>query len=140
MIKKIETNKKGGRPPLAAGEHRSCQHKVSYTPTDEDTIEYKAQQSGMSVKRYLHDAPLVKEIRQQDTDLEIELKRQLSQLGNNINQIAYHANREGLMSIKNRCMEVLGQLATVLLYFLHGKKLPAHIRTIEVTNSFTQQK
>lgn len=121
MIKKQQTMHKGGRPRKTKDERRLFSHKISYTATEEETVRFKAEQNDQTLKAYLHYAPLDTKVMVRETDLERDLKRELSAIGNNINQIAHQANIGNLLSLSDRCRELLLLLKTVLLHFLTEK-------------------
>lgn len=121
MKNKTGSHRKGGRPRKTKDEQRRFPHKISYTATEEETVKTLAEENDQSLKDYLHDAPLNVKVKVRETDLERDLKRNLSAIGNNINQIAYHANVGNLLSLKEQCMELVLLLKSVLLSFLEKK-------------------
>ena len=121
--KEIDTQKRGGRPRLEKYEQRRHQHKVTYNDTEEDTLQYKAKENNRSVTEWLHDAPLQTKGKPHLSEEQNDYVRKIAGMGNNVNQIAHVANREGLTGIVERCTALLNDLSMLLSRLFRGGDL-----------------
>lgn len=121
---KVDTNKrKGGRPSLDKDELRTNKVKVGFTDLEFDTIEYKAKQTGKQKANYIHDAALSAKVRSHINDEQVEQVRDLARMGNNLNQIAKRANKDGLYNIIGQCQTVVLQIGTLITRIIRGGDL-----------------
>lgn len=84
--------RRGGRPPLPAGEQRQCHLSIALTAAERVLLDERAALAGLRPAVYLRQAALAGaaavDRRVDLTRLHVELRR----IGNNLNQIAHAAN------------------------------------------------
>lgn len=76
-------------------ETRSVVKLIRYTPTELAAVVEHARACGMPVARYVRETSLGAIPRVRRTYAHAELIRQLAHIGNNLNQLAHHANATG---------------------------------------------
>ncbi len=124
MTTVIDTEKhKGGRPPKDEDDLRRNKIKVGFTDLEHDTIVYRAQQTGRQPANFIHDAALYAKVKSHINDEQVEQVRGLAKMGNNLNQIAYQANRGNLSYIRGQCQAVVGDIGTLVTRILRGGDL-----------------
>lgn len=121
MTKKIDLNKKkGGRPPMQEDERRQHPVKTGFNDLDHDTLVYRADNAGMSVSEFVHEAALNTPVKAHISDEHIEQVRGLAAMGNNLNQIARQANTSGLPSVIHLVRQILSDLQQLISRILRG--------------------
>lgn len=121
MTKKIDLNKKkGGRPPMPEDERRQHTVKTGFNDLDHDTLVYRADNAGMSVSEFVHEAALNTPVKAHISDEHIEQVRGLAAMGNNLNQIARQANTSGLPSVIHLVRQILSDLQQLISRILRG--------------------
>jgi hypothetical protein len=116
--------RRGGRPPLPAGEQRRCHLSIALTAAERAALEARAASAGLRPAVYLRQAALAGaatvDRRMDLTRLHVELRR----IGNNLNQIAHAANsalsgdeypavRAAVTSIEGALTELRAALAAI---------------------------
>ncbi|MDR1679922.1 MAG: MobC family plasmid mobilization relaxosome protein [Prevotellaceae bacterium] len=94
-------NKKGGRPKLSPAEKLKYRIAVNLCTKDYYALKAKATQAGMTGTEVARLAIINCQIHQRLTTEQMEYIRQLSGMGNNLNQIARKANTEGYTNTRS---------------------------------------
>lgn len=93
-------------PPLAYGKkviclrNRNIQRKVYLNEDEDKKLKKIIDESGMTLSQIFRSYILGTEIKPRPPDEIIKLYRELSAIGNNINQLAYKANGLGVMNVE----------------------------------------
>lgn len=87
---------------------------LKLTERDFETIEKKAADIGMKTTQYAREMTLKGRIKPRYTKEELDLRRKVAGMCNNVNQIAKHANQSGIESIHIEAVCVLGILRKLL--------------------------
>ncbi|GGH55801.1 mobilization protein [Dyadobacter endophyticus] len=108
---------KAGRPKKSA-EHKKSERIVFWTtPAKAKEIEERAGKFSLTVSEYCSKIILEVEIVAPFTEEELDLKRSLIGMANNLNQIAYRANAGGIESVAQSATELLGEIKRELKKF-----------------------
>lgn len=113
-MEKVQKEKRGrGRP---AKEKAKLTHSINLKLTERDfeTIRQKAESIGMTATQYAREMTLRSKIKPRYTKEELDLRRKLAGIANNINQIAGKAHSEGFMKAAVQGIMVLNQLKQLL--------------------------
>lgn len=93
----MTSNRKRGRPPKATADKRRYRVVVKMNTREYYTLLYKARAAGLAKAECLRHCVSSARIVERLTVEELSLVRQLCGMANNLNQLAYHANREGYL-------------------------------------------
>ena len=85
----IKEKKLGGRPKLASYQKRTKCFRVMFTENDYIYIQSKAEQAGLSVNEFCHQAAMDCQVCQRISPEMVSAIRDLSGIANNVNQIAH---------------------------------------------------
>ena len=85
----IKEKKLGGRPKLASYQKRTKCFRVMFTENDYIYIQSKAEQAGLSVNEFCHQAAMDCQVCQRISPEIVSAIRDLSGIANNVNQIAH---------------------------------------------------
>ncbi|WP_051350403.1 plasmid mobilization protein [Dyadobacter alkalitolerans] len=108
---------KAGRPKKSM-EHKKSERIVFWTtPAKAVEIEEKAGKLNLSVSEYCNKIILEVEIVAPFTEEELNLKRSLVGMANNLNQLAYRANAAGIESVTQSAKELLADIKKELKKF-----------------------
>lgn len=99
----MKEKKLGGRPRLASYQKRTKCFRVMFTENDYIYIQSKAQQAGLSVNEFCHQAAMGCEVGQRISPEMVSAIRDLSGIANNVNQIAHQMHIYGLEAVKQQC-------------------------------------
>ena len=92
----VTQNKKPGRGRPAKEEKKLCRSiNLKLTESDYETIRQKAESLGMTATQYARQMTLKGRIKPCYTKEELELRRKLGGMANNLNQLARKANADG---------------------------------------------
>ena len=91
----IKEKKLGGRPKLASYQKRTKCFRVMFTENDYIYIQSKAEQAGLSVNEFCHQAAMDCQVCQRISPEMVSAIRDLSGIANNVNQLAHQANARG---------------------------------------------
>ena len=91
----IKEKKLGGRPKLASYQKRTKCFRVMFTENDYIYIQSKAEQAGLSVNEFCHQAAMDCQVCQRISPEMVSTIRDLSGIANNVNQLAHQANARG---------------------------------------------
>lgn len=110
-------SKKGGRPAKSVENKKSVKIQVKVTKSEAEAIKEKARNMSLSVSEYcsavLKDSKIVAPF----TEQELDLKRGLVGMANNLNQIAYKANAAGIETVEHSARELLSEIKKELEKF-----------------------
>ena len=84
-----ESKKSGGRPKLASYQKRTRCFRVMFNENDYIYIQSKAEQAGLSVNEFCHQAAMDCQVSQRISPELVSAIRDLSGIANNVNQIAH---------------------------------------------------
>lgn len=97
----IKEKKLGGRPKLASYQKRTKCFRVMFTENDYIYIQSKAEQAGLSVNEFCHQAAMDCQVCQRISPEMVSAIRDLSGIANNVNQIAHQMHIYGLEQSNN---------------------------------------
>ena len=100
--------KKGGRPVKRV--KRSCTLVVRVTETERLLVAGKAQEAGLSLSAWFRAAAKKAVVTARLRPEELATLRMLSGMANNLNQLAWLAHREGLLSVQGKCRQALDEI------------------------------
>lgn len=95
-----ENKKPGGRPKLASYQKRTRCFRIMFNESDYIYIQSKAEQAGLSVNEFCHQAAMGCEVTQRISPEMASAIRDLSGIANNVNQIAHQMHIHGLEVVK----------------------------------------
>lgn len=84
------------------------------TPAQAEAITAQAQQMGVTVSEYCHLALSDRKIVAPFTEEELNLKRGLVGMANNLNQIAFRANAAGISSVERSALDLMQEVKKLL--------------------------
>jgi len=119
---KDKTNKKGGRPKLILAEKLSYRIPVRLCTRDFIALKTKAAQAGMSRTELARQAIIGCKIRQRLTPEQMDCIRNLSRMGNNLNQIAKRANAEGYINARSEHFDLADKIDNVINLIENGSE------------------
>ncbi|HXS36943.1 MAG TPA: plasmid mobilization relaxosome protein MobC [Flavipsychrobacter sp.] len=108
---------KGGRPTKKI--KRSSHLMVRLTETERFLIESKAKDAGLTPSEWFRQAAKKAKVVARLSAEDMKALRVLSGLANNVNQLARQANKEGLLTISRKCLDVLTETDDFLKYLNH---------------------
>ena len=88
-------------------------HKM-FTETDYIYIQSKAQQAGLSVNEFCHQAAMGCEVGQRISPEMVSAIRDLSGIANNVNQIAHQMHIYGLEAVKQQCFSIISEVCRII--------------------------
>ena len=101
----MKDKKLGGRPKLASYQKRTKCFRVMFTENDYIYIQSKAEQAGLSVNEFCHQAAM---------DCLVSAIRDLSGIANNVNQIAHQMHTYGLEAVKQQCFSIISEVNRII--------------------------
>ena len=110
----IKEKKLGGRPKLASYQKRTKCFRVMFTENDYIYIQSKAQQAGLSVNEFCHQAAMGCEVTQRISPEMASAIRDLSGIANNVNQIAHQMHIHGLEVVKQHCITIITEISRII--------------------------
>ncbi len=113
-MKENKKPSKGGRPKLAGYQKRTKSFRLMFTESDYIYIKYKADEAGLSVNEFCHQAAMNCTIRQRVANELMSAIRDLSGIANNVNQIAHQMHIHGLEVTHQQCVRILAEISTIL--------------------------
>jgi len=112
--KSMTKNKKGGRPKLNSAEKLKYRIAVNLCTKDFFDLKAKATQAGITCAETARLAITNCQIWQRLTSEQMDCIRKLSGMGNNLNQIARRANREGYTNARTEYFYLADKIDDVL--------------------------
>ena len=110
----MKEKKLGGRPKLASYQKRTKCFRVMFTESDYIYIQSKAEQAGISVSEFCHQAAMGCKVGQRISPELVSAIRDLSGIANNVNQIAHQMNIYGLEAVKQQCFSVISEVSRII--------------------------
>ena len=106
--------KLGGRPKLASYQKRTKCFRVMFTENDYIYIQSKAEQAGLSVNEFCHQAAMDCQVCQRISPEMVSAIRDLSGIANNVNQIAHQMHIYGLETVKQQCFSIISEISRII--------------------------
>ncbi|RHC73249.1 plasmid mobilization relaxosome protein MobC [Bacteroides uniformis] len=110
----MKKKKLGGRPKLANYQKRTKCFRVMFTENDYIYIQSKAQQAGLSVNEFCHQAAMGCEVGQRISPEMVSAIRDLSGIANNVNQIAHQMHIYGLEAVKQQGFSIISEVSRII--------------------------
>ena len=110
----MKEKKLGGRPKLANYQKRTKCFRVMFTENDYIYIQSKAEQAGLSVNEFCHQAAMGCEVTQRISPEMASAIRDLSGIANNVNQIAHQMHIHGLEVVKQHCITIITEISRII--------------------------
>ena len=105
-----ESKKPGGRPKLASYQKRTRCFRVMFNENDYIYIQSKAEQAGLSVNEFCHQAAMDCQVSQRISPELVSAIRDLSGIANNVNQMHIH----GLEAVKQHCVTIITEISRII--------------------------
>ena len=110
----MKEKKLGGRPKLANYQKRTKCFRVMFTENDYIYIQSKAEQAGLSVNEFCHQAAMDCQVCQRISPEMASAIRDLSSIANNVNQIAHQMHTYGLEAVKQQCFSIISEVNRII--------------------------
>ena len=110
----MKDKKLGGRPKLASYQKRTKCFRVMFTENDYIYIQSKAEQAGLSVNEFCHQAAMDCQVCQRISPEMVSAIRDLSGIANNVNQIAHQMHIHGLETVKQQCFSIISEVSRII--------------------------
>ncbi len=94
--------------------HRTRVLSVRLNEAEWQTLDERADLCGIALSAYVRDTALGKTLRQRPHRVERQAIYHLGRIGNNLNQLARHANAARRVELSRRLDEVLAELLTAI--------------------------
>lgn len=108
---------KGGRPQKSEANKKTGRIAVFMTKAERELIKKRADEFGVTLSEYCSMAILNLKVEAPFSQEEIDLKRGLVGMANNLNQIAYKANAAGIDTVEHSAKELLVEIKKELEKF-----------------------
>ena len=109
-----ESKKPGGRPKLASYQKRTRCFRVMFNENDYIYIQSKAEQAGLSVNEFCHQAAMNCQVSQRISPELVAAIRDLSGIANNVNQIAHQMHTHGLEVVRQHCITIITEISRII--------------------------
>ena len=110
----MKDKKLGGRPKLASYQKRTKCFRVMFTENDYIYIQSKAEQAGLSVNEFCHQAAMDCQVCQRISPEMVSAIRDLSGIANNVNQIAHQMHIHGLEVVRQHCITIITEISRII--------------------------
>jgi predicted DNA binding CopG/RHH family protein len=107
-------NKKGGRPKASSVSRKSKTVGVCFSEHELYAIRHRATKAKLPISVYCHDAILDGVILEPLKKEELELLRNLTNMGNNLNQLAKAAKFLSAIRLENEALPLLDAIKTII--------------------------
>ena len=115
MIEDNNNNKKkGGRPKKSSTHRKSKTIGVCFSEPELYTIRHRATKANLPLSIYCHDAILNGEIKEPLKKEELDILRSLSNMGNNLNQLAKSAKFLSAKRLENQALPLLESILNII--------------------------
>ena len=104
----------GGRPKLASYQKRTKCFRVMFTENDYIYIQSKAEQAGVSINEFSHQAAMDSQVCQRISPEMASAIRDLSGIANNVNQFAHQMHTSGLEAVKQQCFSIKSEVSRII--------------------------
>ena len=101
-------------PKVASYQKRTKCFRVMFTENDYIYIQSKAQQAGLSVNEFCHQAAMGCEVGQRISPEMMSAIRDLSGIANNVKQIAHQMHIYGLEAVKQQCFSIISEVSRII--------------------------
>ncbi len=110
-----DTNrKKGGRPKKSSVSRKSKTIGVCFSEPELYAIRHRAAKANLPISVYCHDAILNGAIKEPLKKEELELLRNLSNMGNNLNQLTKTARFLSVKRLENEAQNLFNQIQNII--------------------------
>ena len=109
-----ENKKPGGRPKLASYQKRTRCFRIMFNESDYIYIQSKAEQAGLSVNEFCHQAAMDCLVCQRISPEMASAIRDLSGIANNVNQISHQMHTYGLDAVKQQCFSIISEVSRII--------------------------
>lgn len=106
--------KSGGRPKLADYQKRTRCFRVMFNENDYIYIQSKAEQAGLSVNEFCHQAAMGCEVNRRISPEMAAAIRDLSGIANNVNQIAHQMHIHGQEAVCQHCITIITEISRII--------------------------
>ena len=113
-----KNKRKGGRPKKGISERKTRTIHIRVSEPEYYAVKHRAEIAGLTVSAYSHSAILESKIVEPVKKEDMELFRKLAGIGNNLNQLAYQANKfqmpyleKDIRNTLNLHTEIIGKLS-----------------------------
>ena len=106
--------KKGGRPKKSSVSRKSKTIGVCFSDPELYAIRYRAAKANLPVSVYCHDAVLNGVIKEPLKKEELDILRNLSNIGNNLNQLTKTAKFLGAKRLENAALPLLETMQNII--------------------------
>ena len=117
-----QNRKKGGRPKKSPVALKSKTIGVCFSEPELYTIKYRADRAGLPLSIYCHDAVLNALIIESVKKEDLELLKEISAIGNNLNQLTKLAHNQGAFSLESAIRMVLKYILKIINKLSHDWK------------------
>ena len=109
-----QDKKKGGRPKKSSTNRKSKTIGVCFSEPELYAIRHRAEKAKLPISVYCHDAILSGEIKEPLKKEELELLRNLSNMGNNLNQLVKSAKFLSAKRLENKAEPILDAMLNII--------------------------
>jgi len=109
-----DKKKKNGRPKKSSVSRKSKTIGVCFSEPELYTLRHRAKQTNLPLSIYCHDAILDGVIKEPLKKEELELLRNLSNMGNNLNQLTKTAKFLGIKRLENEAQNLFNQIQNII--------------------------
>ena len=107
-------NRKGGRPQKSSVSRKSRTIGVCFSEPDYYAIKHRAEQAGLPVSIYCHDAILKGEVKEPIKKEDMEILKGLANMGNNLNQFVKAAKFTRLETLERAALKLLNEIQNIV--------------------------
>ena len=101
-------------PILTRYQKRNNYFRVMFTKTDYIYNQTEAEQAGLSVNEFCHQAAMDCQVCQRISPKMVSAIRDLSGIANNVNQIAHQMHIYGLETVKQQCFLIISEITRII--------------------------
>lgn len=109
-----DNKKKGGRPKKSSTERKSKTIGVCFSEQELYAIKHRAKQANLPISVYCHDAILCGEIKEPIKKEDMELLKELANMGNNFNQLVKNARFMGMKALANQAKNLFNGIQNII--------------------------
>lgn len=109
-----QDKRKGGRPKKSSVTRKDKTIAVCFSEPELYAIRHRATKANLSLSVYCHDAILDGEIKEPLKKEELETLRNLSNMGNNLNQLTKTAKFLGVKRLENEAQNLFNQIQNII--------------------------
>lgn len=114
MSQDNQDKRKGGRPKKSPVTRKDKTIAVCFSEPELYAIRHRATKANLSLSVYCHDAILDGEIKEPLKKEELETLRNLSNMGNNLNQLTKTAKFLGVKRLENEAQNLFNQIQNII--------------------------